>query len=43
MTAVSVGTSRRRIPAAAAHDPGWSVHDAPSGGVGRPPGAVRLP
>lgn len=43
MTAVSVGTSRRRIPAAAAHDPGWSVLDAPSGGADRPLGGVRLP
>ncbi|WP_338900052.1 hypothetical protein WBG99_34020 [Streptomyces sp. TG1A-60] len=43
MTAVSVGASRRRSPAAAADTPGWSVHDAPSGGVQRYPDAVRLP
>ncbi|WP_193241336.1 hypothetical protein [Streptomyces phaeolivaceus] len=51
MTAVSVGPPRRRTPAAAAHDPGWSVHDTPSAGMDvdvdmdmdRSPDAVRLP
>ncbi|MGW0841644.1 hypothetical protein ACWD26_16025 [Streptomyces sp. NPDC002787] len=43
MTAVSVGTPRRRTPAAAVHDPGWSVHGAPSEGAGGSVGAVRLP
>ncbi|MFM9737421.1 hypothetical protein ACKI2C_07265 [Streptomyces brasiliscabiei] len=51
MTAVSVGPPRRRTPAAAAHDPGWSVHDSPSTAVdgdrspdtGRPTDTVRPP
>jgi hypothetical protein len=43
MTAVRVGAPRRRIPAATAHGPRRSVHEAPYGGAGRPRDSVRLP